>query len=185
MFTSLSALSGKAILAWSTILLGIDLVLSPSVNLFMIMWVAIGIDLITGITKAKLLKVARTSDGFRKTVIKVAQYVVPVLIIGFIAMRIPEQKAGVEGNPYFSKAFLLKATGWLMMFIIYIEVTSIFENLYEIDKKTVIAKFIYKPALTLLKFGIEKNPVNAAADKLQQEQKDGKDTLPDPPNAQQ
>lgn len=167
MFTSLSALSGKALLAWSTILLGIDLYLSPSMNLFMIMWVAIGIDFVTGITKAKLLKENRTSKGFRKTVVKISQYMIPVLVIGFVAMRLPEKAATVEGNPYFSKAFLLKANGWLMMFIIYIEITSIFENLYEIDKKTVIAKYIYKPALFLLKLGLEKNPVANAADKAQ------------------
>lgn len=171
MFSSLSSFSAKAILAWSTILIGIDLYISPSMNIFLIMWVAIGIDFATGITKAKLLKVARTSEGFRKTVIKVAQYVTPVLVIGFVALRMPKEIDLVDGNPYFNKILLNKVNGWLMMFIIYIEVTSIFENLYEIDKKTVIAKFIYKPALTILKLGIEKNPVVQAADKIDQQQK--------------
>lgn len=168
MFTSLSALFSKATLIWSGILLGIDLFVSPSFSLFTIMWAAIGLDFVTGITRAKLLKIARTSEGFRKTVIKVMQYVIPVIVIGFVAMRMPDKIKPQEGNEYLSKAFLIKANGWLMMFIIYIEVTSIFENLYEIDKKTVIAKYIYKPALTLLKLGIEKNPVAAAADKVGQ-----------------
>lgn len=172
MFTTasayLSAFATKANLLWAGILLGIDLFATPTFSLFGTMWIAIGIDFLTGIVKAKLKGVARTSSGFRKTITKVMQYVIPVLIMAFMAKRIPEHKE-----------LLNRATGYLMMFIIYIEVTSIFENLYEIDQKTVIAKFIYKPALIILKLGIEKNAVVAAADKIQQQNKGTEPSKPE------
>ncbi|HAN37430.1 MAG TPA: hypothetical protein DCQ29_00890, partial [Chitinophagaceae bacterium] len=52
----------------------------------------------------------------------------------------------------------------LLIFIIYIEVTSIFENLYAIDSNSTFAKFFIKPILNLLTFQIKNNPVTKAAD---------------------
>ena len=58
-----------------------------------------------------------------------------------------------------------------MYFILYIEITSILENLYKVDGTSSIAKYIYKPLLTILKFGLENNPILDAADKLKKEHK--------------
>lgn len=145
----------QAKILWGVALLGIDLMVNPSLNLLKAVGIAIVLDLATGILKAKMRKQARTSKGYRKTMVKLSQYLVPVLILSLAGKWIPE------------KADLLNsAAGYVMMFIIYIEVTSIFENLYEIDKTSTIAKYLYRPALVILKFGIEHNPVTKAADNI-------------------
>lgn len=146
----------QAKLLWGGILLGIDLIVKPTFNLFTIVLLAIALDFLTGIIKAKMNKKARTSEGYRKTVVKLMQYVVPILVLYAAGKYIPEHKQ-----------LLTKCSGYLMMFVTYIEVTSIFENLYEIDKTSVVAKFLYRPALMILKFGIEHNPVTKAADELE------------------
>jgi hypothetical protein len=63
-----------------------------------------------------------------------------------------------------------------MLFIIYIEVTSIFENLYAIDNTSMISKYLYKPVLVILKFGIENNAVVKAADKIENTNEPPKNT---------
>ena len=146
-------------LLWAGILLGIDYFVKPSLSLFTVVLIAIALDFATGIMKAWFKKEARTSEGYRKTVVKIMQYAVPILVLYLAGKRIPEYHK-----------LLTDASGYLMMFIIYIEVTSIFENLYDIDKKTVVSKYLYKPMLMILKFGIEKNPDTQAADKIAQEQ---------------
>lgn len=142
-------------LLWGGILLGIDLMISPSFNLLTVVLILIALDFITGITKAKMKKKDRTSEGYRKTITKLLQYLVPILVLWVAGKYIPEHKA-----------MLQSASGYVMMFICYIEATSIFENLYEIDKTSVISRFLYKPMLKILKLGIEKNPVTEAADKI-------------------
>lgn len=153
-------------LLWAGILLGIDLLVAPSLSLFGVVLAVIFIDLITGVMKAKMKKQQRTSEGYRKTLVKLMQYAIPVFLLWMAGKYIPEYTNRLQ-----------IASGFVMMFIIYIEVTSIFENLYEIDSKSTIAKVLYKPALTILKFGLEKNPVAAAADKIEDDKKnkEGKD----------
>lgn len=150
----------QAKLLWGVALLGIDFMIKPSFNVFSVMIIMIALDFLTGIAKAKIKKVNRTSEGYRRTVIKLMQYLIPVLVLWVSGKFLPEHKE-----------MLQQISGYVMMFIIYIEVTSVFENLYEIDNKSSIAKFLYKPALTILKFGIEKNPVTSAAEKMREEEK--------------
>lgn len=150
-----TTLFSTAKIFWGGTLLFIDIMIHPSFNMFFVVLGAILLDFITGIAKARFHKVARTSEGYRKTVVKLMQYIVPILVIWIASKRVP----GYEKT-------LKEIGGWLMLFITYVEVTSIFENLYEIDKKSVIGKYVYKPALKILKFGIEHNPVTAAADKI-------------------
>jgi phage-related holin len=144
---------------WGGTLLFIDVITAPSFNMLFVVMGAIAIDFITGIAKAKAKKVARTSEGFRKTVVKLMQYLVPILVLWVASKRVPGYETALK-----------EISGWLMLFITYIEVTSIFENLYKIDNKTVIAKYVYKPALRLLKFGIENNAVVKAAEKLDEKE---------------
>lgn len=150
----------QAKLLWGVALLGIDLLVKPTFSLFTVVLIAICLDFATGLMKAAFKKEARTSQGYRKTVVKISQYMIPILLLYIAGKQIPEHAA-----------LLKQASGYLMMFIIYIEATSVFENLYEIDKKTVVSKFLYRPALMILKFGIEKNAVVAAADKLEEKNK--------------
>lgn len=140
-------------LAWAVFLLGIDFLVKPTFSLFSVMGIAIVLDFATGLLKAMFKKEARTSKGYRKTVVKLSQYLTPVLILYIAGKFIPEHSV-----------LLKQASGYVMMFVIYIECTSIFENLYEIDNKTVVAKFLYKPVLMLLKLGIENNPISKAAE---------------------
>lgn len=142
-------------ITWVYVLLWFDFFMSPSLSLMGVMIGTVVLDLITGIIKAKFLGQARTSTGLRRTVIKISQYAVPVLVFWVAGKFIPEYKVRLQ-----------QAGGFLMMFIVYIECTSIFENLYAIDQKTPISKYIYKPALIILKFGIEHNPVAEAAEKI-------------------
>lgn len=164
---SKTVLFSTAKIFWGGTLLFIDVITAPSFNMLFVVLGAIALDFITGIAKAKSKKVARTSEGFRKTVVKLMQYLVPILALWVASKRVP----GYETT-------LKEISGWLMLFITYIEVTSIFENLYEIDNKTVISKFVYKPALRLLKFGIENNPVTKAAEELDRKEAEKQNPAP-------
>ena len=143
-------------ICWASILLWFDFFMAPSLSLMGVMLAVIFLDFITGVVKAKIQKINRTSEGYRKTITKLLQYIIPVLVLYGAGRYIPEYKERLQ-----------QASGFVMLFIIYIEVTSIFENLYAIDNKTMISKFMYKPVLVILKFGIEHNVVVEAAGKLQ------------------
>jgi len=134
---------------WGVTLLFFDLIVTPSLDMVYIVAASIVIDFITGIAKARMKKQERTSEGYRRTMVKLLQYVVPIIVLWGGSRLIHDYKDQLE-----------KFAGWLMLFVTYIEVTSIFENLYEIDKKSTIAKYLYKNVLKILKFGIENNPVN-------------------------
>lgn len=151
-------------LLWAGILLGIELLVHPSLSLLSVLFTVIGLDFITGIAKAKMNKVQRTSEGYRKTIIKLMQYMIPILLLYVAGKWIPEYKFRLQ-----------QASGFVMMFIIYIEVTSICENLFEIDKKSPFSKYLIKPLLTILKFGIENNPITKAADQVEEQKKEKKD----------
>lgn len=148
---------------WGGVLLFIDILTIPTFKLFYVLVLAIAIDFITGIIKAKMQAKARTSEGYRKTVVKLMQYIVPVLVIWIGSKNIPEYGQTLK-----------EIGGWLMMFIIYIEFTSILENLYEVDQKSIIAKYVYKPGLKILKFGIENNQVAKAAEELEKKEAEKK-----------
>lgn len=147
-------------LFWGGALLFIDIVVKPTKELIWAVGIAVILDFITGIMKSKFLKKEITSEGFRKSVIKVTQYIIPVVILWGGASFIPSKTATMK-----------EMAGWLMMFILYIEVTSVFENLYETDKTSMISKFLYKPALQILKFSLKNNPVEKAATKIKDNEK--------------
>lgn len=147
-------------LIWAGVLLGLEFFVKPSLDLLSVVGVMVILDFATGVTKAKFRKEERTSEGFRKTITKVMQYAIPVVALWFAGKRIPEATKTLE-----------MFSGFLMMFIIYVEATSIVENLYAIDNRSMLSKYLYKPLLAILKFGIEKNPVTGAADKLDEHEK--------------
>ena len=150
----------NAKLIWASALLFIEFFTKPTFSVFGVVLAAIALDFLTGVAKAKFKKLARTSEGYRKTVVKLMQYMIPILILWGAGRYIPEYKLRLQ-----------QASGWVMMFIIYIEVTSIFENLYEIDKKSMIGRYLYKYALVILKFGLENNAVKKAADDIENRNK--------------
>lgn len=174
MFNSLLFSSSKII--WAFILLGFDIIRTPRMSTIAVIFTLVVIDFITGIAKAKIQKIARTSEGYRKTIIKIMQYlIVPVVFwiaSYYIKSHIPPDKETAESIQKLS-VLLEKIGGWLMLFIVYIEITSIFENIYEIDKKGMFSMLL-KPLLIILKFGIENNPISKLANKLTVETKDTK-----------
>jgi phage-related holin len=138
--------------------LNINFNLVPPVHLFGLMGIAIGLDFITGVAKAVVMQEARTSNGYRKTVKKFIQYggsIAVTLMIRYLLSKQPELEPG------------MKYVNWLgnglMVFIILIEFTSIFENLYAIDKSSMMSKYIIKPMLKILTLQIRNNPINQQA----------------------
>jgi len=147
-------------IVWSIVLFGITFVLPPNEHLLYAVFTMIAMDFLTGVAKAKMSGKARTSEGYRRTIVKFLQYFISIILPLAASRLLPDI------------AVILKQTaGYVMLFIIYIEVTSVFENLYEIDKnKSPFSKYLVKPVLMILKFGIEHNPVISAAERITHEE---------------
>lgn len=135
-------------LCWSLVLLGIDFIIHPTLDILYFVLLGIAIDFFTGVIKSKIKKIPITSDGYRRTLIKMIQYLTPIIGLACAAKAIPE---------YNNR--LMMACGFTMMFVIYVEITSIFENLYDIDSTSSMSKYFFKPILSILKFGIRNNPL--------------------------
>jgi phage-related holin len=142
----------------------------PSFGLLIAMAICIGLDFLTGIYKAKMLKQARTSEGFRRTIAKAVNYLIAVAA-SCVLVFVSEQKGGSE-----VKVISNLLNDGLVVFIIYIEVTSIFENLYAVDKRSMFSKYFFAPVLKLLTFQIKNNPIFKQAEAL----KDTQEITPDP-----
>lgn len=115
-------------------LLFIKFSLLPDKILLCWMGVAIAIDFITGFSKAVVKHENRTSNGLRKTITKFLQYG-GGLAVGVILTQAAQQHK-VEGIEQMISYF----NDGLVMFIIYVEVTSILENLIAIDNKSQVSK---------------------------------------------
>lgn len=135
------------------ILLLLKVTFLPSVSLLFYMAVAIILDFVSGIVKAKVLRQVRTSSGYRRSVIKFLQYG------GSIAIGLVLANAGEGTTADSFKAMLSYFNDGLILFIIYIEVTSVFENLYAVDNKTLMSRYFIAPVLKILTWQIKNNPV--------------------------
>jgi len=134
-------------------LLFVKLTFLPNVTMLGWVFFAVLVDFITGVLKAKLNKQLLTSGGFRQTSIKCLQYI--GLIVGGI----------IIGNSFEKQSDIVKwVNDGLLMFILYVEVYSIFENLYAMNPDSKVAKMIFKPAMRILTVGLEKNSLNKVAD---------------------
>jgi len=137
------------LLAISSSLAVFKLTFLPDLNLLAWVFIAMLADLLTGIRKAVVLKQARTSAGYRKTVNKFFQYAGAIVGGIILANTLPKDQSIVG-----------YVNDFLLIFIIYIEVTSIFENLYAIDNKSQLARYFIAPTLRLLTFAIKKSTIN-------------------------
>lgn len=133
-------------------LLAIKLTFLPNIKMLGWVFVAVLIDFLTGILKAKLNKQILTSGGFRQTSVKCLQYL--GLIIGGIIL-------GNSVNE--DNELLLWINDGLLLFIIYVEVYSIFENLYAMNPDSKVSKLVFKPAMRILTIGLEKNSLTSLA----------------------
>lgn len=144
-------------------LLNIQLSIIPNIDLLIVMGGVIIIDFVTGVVKAVIKKQARTSEGYKKTIVKFLQYggaVVCVVLLKYLSLH--------NTNMVQFATFADYLTDGLVSFIIFIEVTSIFENIYAVDTTTPFARYIVKPLLSILTFQIKNNPLNKAAKQQQQ-----------------
>lgn len=132
----------------------------PDANLLTWVFIAMLFDLITGIIKAVVLRQARTSAGYRKTVIKFTQYVGAIAVGVILANTLPKENVIVS--------FVNSA---LLILLIYIEATSIFENLYVIDSSSPFSRFFIAPILKLLTFAMNKMPLSQEAEKIIENEK--------------
>lgn len=135
----------------------IKLTLLPSYNLLLWMGIAIAIDFVTGFTKAIITNVPRNSNGLRRTIIKFLQYG-GALTVGVMLAHTAE-----ENHAESLKGIAAYFNDGLVVFIIYIEVTSIFENLVAMDDKSVIATRFYVPVLKFLTAQFKNLPLAQAA----------------------
>lgn len=125
-------------------LAAVELAGIPSAGLLIGLLAVVVLDFITGVLKCVLTKTPITSKGFRGTISKFVQYGFS-LMIGISLSYFIEQKAGAE----LSNIATIANEG-LILFIIYTEVASIFENLVEIDPKSPFSQNFIKPVLRLL-----------------------------------
>ncbi|MCG2614916.1 phage holin family protein [Terrimonas sp. NA20] len=125
----------------------------PDIDLLTMLFLAMVVDFATGCWKAKVQNKARTSEGFKKTVGKFMQYA-GAIVGGYALSYIGGQKGGQHAITVFEWF-----NNGLVIFIIYIEITSIFENLYAIDPDSRLSQLFFQPAIKLLTFQLKNNPV--------------------------
>lgn len=122
-------------------------IILPPANLLIWLGVSMFLDLVTGIAKAIKKEVVRTSKGYRETVSKFVQYG-GAIAIGVVLANISDYKKEGDGSQiiyaYFSNSMLL--------FIIYIEITSILENLIEVSPESEFTKKFLIPVHKLFTF---------------------------------
>lgn len=129
-------------------LAGLQLKFMPNVNMLGWVFVAVFVDFITGVIKAKIQDKLLSSQGFRQTSIKCLQYL--GLIVGCIIL----------GNTVDKENQLVKwINDGMLLFIIYVEVYSIFENLYAFNPDSKVAP-LFKLVMRILTVGLEKNNIN-------------------------
>jgi phage-related holin len=127
----------------------------PTGTLMVGIGLAMLLDLATGVVKAVFKNQQRTSEGYRKTIKKFTQYfgAISIGILIRYAFRVelnaPEY---LEYADFFNNS--------LLMFIIFIEIVSILENMLEIDNKSPFAKYFIRPILSVLTIALKKNEKN-------------------------
>lgn len=127
--------------------------LFPKWELFVALTLAMTFDFVTGFMKAKILKVNRSSEAFRKTIKKIIQYFTAIIVVIFVINLIRFEKTSTWIKDY---AFFLQ--NGVMMLMIYIELVSILENAIAIDKTSRFAKMFIIPFHRLLTAQLKENP---------------------------
>jgi phosphate starvation-inducible membrane PsiE len=119
----------------------------PNVDLLAWMSIAMVVDFATGVIKSVILKVPRTSKGYRETLSKFLQYAGAIIASFILSNGITKTNLINADN---HSAIMHYMNDSLIIYIIYIEITSVFENLYACDQQTKFARFVITPVLRLL-----------------------------------
>lgn len=142
--------------------------LLPKFSLLMWVLILMVADLVTGILKARLLKQEITSEKARRTIIKFLQY---FGCLGLVVVMINQN----HKDPVFVSVMDWAKDG-VTILILYIELLSVFENLYEMDKTSRIAIYFIRPIYWLLSLAVRTNPAKKAQDAAKDKEKE--DELP-------
>lgn len=118
----------------------------PSGMIFMWLVLAVMVDLLTGILKAWAKKEATTSEGFRRTISKIGIYLA-VIILVIIMVNIIGSITLFQ-LPIKDLSLLIDV---LLAFMVFIELYSICENVYEINPESPLSRFLVKPLLKFFK----------------------------------
>lgn len=119
----------------------------PNSYLLLAIFFLVGLDFLTGVLKAVMLDIPRTSKGYRDTLQKFIQYAGAILLavsLSFMVKNVPELKS----LSFFSKYI----NNVILMFIMWVEILSNLENLTAIDSKTPISKWVFIPLKNFLTF---------------------------------
>ena len=130
--------------------LNINLNFLPHRYLLVAVFFLILLDFITGVLKAVILDIPRTSKGYRETYAKFIQYMGAILMslaMGFLVQEMKE----LTQLTFFSKI----VNNVIMLGIVSIESLSIMENLIAVDDKSKFARYIIIPLHRLLTFEIK------------------------------
>lgn len=155
----------KSILTISLLsILNVNFNILPSGALMVCIGFVVLLDLVTGVIKAIIKGDARTSFGYTRTLKKGTQYLGAISISTVLKYlySLPNKE-----NTQAYLPFMNYFHNGLLLYIIYIEVYSIFENLNEIDRKSPFARFIIRPMLSIMGFSIKNNFISQQAEKLE------------------
>lgn len=121
-------------------------IILPPADLLLWLGIAMVLDLLTGIAKAVKKDIPRTSTGLRQTVVKFIQYG-GAISVGIILANVSEYQNDSSSQiiyKYFSNSMLL--------FIIFIEIKSILENMIEVSPDSDFTRYFLGPIHNLLSF---------------------------------
>ena len=122
----------------------------PPADLLLWLGIAMVLDLLTGIAKAIKKEIPRTSTGLRQTVVKFIQYG-GAISIGIILANVSEYQKDSSSQiiyKYFSNSMLL--------FIIFIEIKSILENMIEVSPDSDFTRYFLNPIHNILCFDFKR-----------------------------
>lgn len=131
----------------------------PAAQLILWMSIAVFIDLAAGSVHAYRLGTFSFKTGLNKTASKFCQYT------GAIAAAIILANiGGKNANPQLA-ALLSFANDGLVMFITYVEVRSFVWHLVQIDRESLMSKYLFLPTLRILTFSIKNNQLSTSYEK--------------------
>lgn len=133
------------------IVAGIELKFLPNYQLIFYLGGAIIVDLFTGLLKSWDRGETTLSGGLRKTALKVGVYSCVILATWLVACLLSTLYSKIDYTP------LVNLIIGLLSFI---ELYSVFENVYAIAPNSALSKYIAKPFLKFLKGVIERADKN-------------------------
>lgn len=120
-----------------------EVIAVPKPMLLLFLLGAILVDFITGIVKSWSKGKPTTPVGFRKTVTKLGTYVGSILGVWILV--------NILNTAYTTSFDYTVIINGSIGFLTFIEVYSVFENIYEIDPNSLLSRKFIKPILKFLK----------------------------------